>query len=207
MNYAYERGVEQLDGYHFPVCILWDVDRYSEMVHFNIINTRQRKMSTDIVDRHLVQIKGVKGLQMMASGTRGEKEYPGHTCQSNDLTLSSGLIMTIHESDDVLVSRRAERRVQQRGVPLPLVGSIMRYGNRTREKGPEPSSGSVAAARWNGWRRQESPPPMLTGRWGLHRSLMRSASHRLLLRFCLGELGSDAGATVQAPMGPLHRRG
>ena len=75
VNYAYERGVEQLDGYHFPVCILWDVDRYSEMVHFNIINTRQRKMSTDIVDRHLVQIKGVKGLQMMASGTRGEKEY------------------------------------------------------------------------------------------------------------------------------------
>ena len=75
VNYAYERGSEQLENYPFPVCVLWDVERFSEMVHFNIINTRQRKMSTDIVDRHLVQIQKVRGLQMMASGARGEKEF------------------------------------------------------------------------------------------------------------------------------------
>ena len=75
VDYAYERGAEQLKDYPFPVCVLWDVDRFSEMVHFNIINTRQRKMSTDIVDRHLVQIQKVRGLQMVASGARGEKEY------------------------------------------------------------------------------------------------------------------------------------
>ena len=75
VNYAYERGEEQLANYPFPVCVMWDVDRYFEMVHFNIINTRQRKMSTDIVDRHLLQMQQVKGLQMVASGSRGEKEY------------------------------------------------------------------------------------------------------------------------------------
>ena len=75
VDHAYERGAEQLKEYPFPVCIMWDVDRFLEMVHFNIVNTRQRKMSTDIVDRHLVQIQKVKGIQMVASGSRGEKEY------------------------------------------------------------------------------------------------------------------------------------
>ena len=75
VKYAYDRGAEQLDDYPFPVCVLWDVDRYKEMVHFNIINTRQKKMPTDIVDRHLVQMQKVKGLQMVASGSRGEKDY------------------------------------------------------------------------------------------------------------------------------------
>ena len=75
VNYAYERGVTKLESYPFPVCVLWDFERYAEMVHFNIINTRQRKMSTDIVDRHLVQIKKVKGTDMIAAGPRGEREY------------------------------------------------------------------------------------------------------------------------------------
>ena len=75
LNYAYERGDERLADYPFPVCIMWDVDQYQEMVHFNIINTRQKKMSTDIVDRHLVQIQEKRGLQMVATGARGEKEY------------------------------------------------------------------------------------------------------------------------------------
>ncbi len=75
VQYAYERGTELLAAYPFPVCIMWDVDRFAEMLHFNIINTRQKKMSTDIVDRHLVQIQKVHGLKMMAAGARGEKEY------------------------------------------------------------------------------------------------------------------------------------
>ena len=58
-----------------PICVLWDIERFTEMVHFNIINTRQRKMSTDIVDRHLVQIQNVEGIKMVASGARGERDF------------------------------------------------------------------------------------------------------------------------------------
>ena len=72
---AYDRGDERLADYPFPVCIMWDVDQYQEMVNFNIINTRQKKMSTDIVDRHLVQMQQRLGLQMVATGARGEKAY------------------------------------------------------------------------------------------------------------------------------------
>ena len=75
VHHAYERGADQLKEYPFPVCIMRDVDRYTEMLHFNIVNTRQRKMSTDIVDRHLVQMKQAKGIQMVAAGSRGEKDY------------------------------------------------------------------------------------------------------------------------------------
>lgn len=75
VNYAYERGAENLRDYPFPVCVLWDVERFKEMVHFNIINTRQRKMSTDIVDRHLVLRQNAEGIKMMASGARGEREF------------------------------------------------------------------------------------------------------------------------------------
>jgi len=73
---AYEREVlEELEAYPFPVSLMENVDRYMEMVHFNIINTRQRKMPTDIVDRHLVLRRQREGIQMIASGRRGEAEY------------------------------------------------------------------------------------------------------------------------------------
>ncbi len=72
---AYEDGTAELADYPFPISIMVDVDRYQEMVHFNIINTRQRKMPTDIVDRHLVMRQEREGLKMLASGKRGEKEY------------------------------------------------------------------------------------------------------------------------------------
>lgn len=76
VNRAYEReGIAELEQYTFPVSIMENVDRYTEMVHFNIINTRQRKMSTDIVDRHLVIRQQREGLQLIASGKRGETEY------------------------------------------------------------------------------------------------------------------------------------
>ena len=76
VNHAYERGgVEALDSYPFPVTIMENIDRYMEMIHFNLINTRQRKMPTDIVDRHLMQRQEREGLKMIASGKRGEKEY------------------------------------------------------------------------------------------------------------------------------------
>ena len=73
---AYEKsGDPQFEKYPFPVTIMENVDRYREMVHFNIINTRQRKMPTDIVDRHLVLQQQKEGLDMIASGTKGEKAY------------------------------------------------------------------------------------------------------------------------------------
>ena len=65
-----------LEDYPFPVTIMEDVDRYMEMIHFNIVNTRQKRMPTDIVDRHLVQMQEVMGLNMIASsGARGLKQY------------------------------------------------------------------------------------------------------------------------------------
>ena len=73
---AYERdGDIGLSDYPFPVTIMMGVDRYKEMTHFNIVNTRQKKMSTDIVDRHLVIKARREGLNMVASGKTGEKEY------------------------------------------------------------------------------------------------------------------------------------
>ena len=73
---AYERnGNIGLVDYPFPVTIMTGVDRYKEMNHFNIVNTRQKKMSTDIVDRHLVIRARREGLNMIASGKGGEKDY------------------------------------------------------------------------------------------------------------------------------------
>ncbi len=76
VNRAYEKaGDPEFEKYPFPITIMQNVDRYREMVHFNIINTRQRKMPTDIVDRHLVMRQQKEGLGMIASGARGEKAY------------------------------------------------------------------------------------------------------------------------------------
>ena len=76
VNRAFERdGATDLTLYPFPVTIMTGVERYAEMVHFNIVNTRQKKMSTDIVDRHMVMKAQREGLNMIASGKGGEKEY------------------------------------------------------------------------------------------------------------------------------------
>lgn len=76
VNRAYEKdGTVDLESYPFPITIMENVDRYKEMVHFNIINTRQRKMPTDIVDRHFVIRQQREGLALIATGKRGEKEY------------------------------------------------------------------------------------------------------------------------------------
>ena len=73
---AYEKsGAPEFEKYLFPITIMENVDRYREMVHFNIINTRQRKMPTDIVDRHLLMQQQKEGLGMIASGPKGEKAY------------------------------------------------------------------------------------------------------------------------------------
>ena len=80
---AYERdGATDLADYPFPVTIMMGVDRYTEMLHFSTINTQQRKMPTDIVDRHLVQRANREGhLGMVSrSGTQGERQFLRAKC-------------------------------------------------------------------------------------------------------------------------------
>lgn len=80
---AYERdGAANLADYPFPVTVMLGVDRYTEMLHFSTINTQQRKMPTDIVDRHLVQRAEHEGhLGMVTrSGMRGERQYLRAKC-------------------------------------------------------------------------------------------------------------------------------
>ena len=75
VNRAYERGASELANFPFPVTVMMGVDRFTEMLHFSTINTQQRKMSTDIVDRHMVMRAEREGLDMFSSGKRGEREY------------------------------------------------------------------------------------------------------------------------------------
>jgi DGQHR domain-containing protein len=76
VKFAYDRGMNpELASYAFPVSVMWEIDQFIEMEHFNIVNTTQKKMPTDIVDRHLVQMQAVKGLSMVSAGARGEKDY------------------------------------------------------------------------------------------------------------------------------------
>ena len=76
VNNAYERGDNpELQAYPFPVAIMDCIDQYNEMVHFNIINTEQKKMPTDIVDRHILAQQQARGIAMMASGAKGQANY------------------------------------------------------------------------------------------------------------------------------------
>ena len=76
VEHAYTRkDASELIDYPFPVTVMMEVDRYTEMRHFSTINTEQRKMPTDIVDRHMVIRADREGLGMIASGGRGEREY------------------------------------------------------------------------------------------------------------------------------------
>lgn len=75
VNRAYERGAAELANFAFPVTVMMGVDRFVEMKHFSIINTEQRKMLTDIVDRHMVIRAEREGLSMIAAGRRGERDY------------------------------------------------------------------------------------------------------------------------------------
>ena len=78
---AYERsGQAELADYPFPVTVMMGVNRYTEMLHFNTINTEQKRMQTDIVDRHMVIKAQREGLNLIASGKRGESEYLRAKC-------------------------------------------------------------------------------------------------------------------------------
>ena len=66
-------GVEWARDYLLPVTILEGVNHYEEMRHFHIINTEQKGVPTNVVDRHLVSMREVEGDSLLE--TMGERSY------------------------------------------------------------------------------------------------------------------------------------
>jgi DGQHR domain-containing protein len=66
-------GAYHLEQYPVPVTILECSDRYVEMLHFHIINTSQRRLQTDIADRHLDLMRRVLGPELLRG--RPSKDY------------------------------------------------------------------------------------------------------------------------------------
>lgn len=76
---ALEGGAASLENYPLPVSIFSGVDRFHEMRHFYLVNTRQKGVPTDMVDLHLAQMREELGVEMRElTGRRlsvQEKEY------------------------------------------------------------------------------------------------------------------------------------
>lgn len=68
----YEQGAELAD-YPFPVTFMVGLDRYKEMRHFYLVNTRQKGVPTDYVDRHLYQMYKKAGPRLIR--VEGEAGY------------------------------------------------------------------------------------------------------------------------------------
>lgn len=61
---ALEGGATVLEDYPIPVSIFAGIDRFQEMRHFYLVNTRQKGVPTDVVDLHLAQMRERLGLDM-----------------------------------------------------------------------------------------------------------------------------------------------
>jgi DGQHR domain-containing protein len=61
---ALEAGATALEDYPIPVSIFAGIDRFQEMRHFYLVNTRQKGVPTDVVDLHLAQMREQLGLDM-----------------------------------------------------------------------------------------------------------------------------------------------
>ena len=59
--------------YQLPVVIVDGIDAYEEMRTFHVINTRQKGVPTDVVDRHLLSMRAAEGLALI--DREGEKNY------------------------------------------------------------------------------------------------------------------------------------
>lgn len=59
--------------YPLPVTIVEGIDAYEEMRYFHVINTRQRGVPTDVVDRHLLTMREVEGPALLER--EGERNY------------------------------------------------------------------------------------------------------------------------------------
>ncbi|MBI1885099.1 MAG: hypothetical protein HYS09_02090 [Chloroflexi bacterium] len=67
---------EKLDWiaeYPLPVTIVEGIDAYEEMRYFHVINTRQKGVPTDVVDRHLLTMREAEGLALLER--EGERNY------------------------------------------------------------------------------------------------------------------------------------
>lgn len=58
---AIEGGNTELEEYPVPVTVLLNPDRFTEMRHFYIVNTRQKSVPADIADRLLLQMREKSG--------------------------------------------------------------------------------------------------------------------------------------------------
>ncbi len=64
---------EWLADYPLPVTIVEGIDAYEEMRYFHVINTRQKGVPTDIVDRHLLKMREAEGPALLER--EGERDY------------------------------------------------------------------------------------------------------------------------------------
>ncbi len=62
-----------VEDYRLPVVVVEGIDGYEEMRYFHVINTRQKGVPTDIVDRHLLSMKDAEGVGLIER--EGEKSY------------------------------------------------------------------------------------------------------------------------------------
>jgi DGQHR domain-containing protein len=59
--------------YPVPVVIVEGIDQYEEMRYFHVINTRQKGVPTDVVDRHLLSMREAEGTGLLER--EGERGY------------------------------------------------------------------------------------------------------------------------------------
>jgi len=62
-----------LADYPLPVTIVEGIDAYEEMRYFHVINTRQKGVPTDVVDRHLLTMRETEGTALLER--EGERNY------------------------------------------------------------------------------------------------------------------------------------
>jgi DGQHR domain-containing protein len=62
-----------LADYPLPVTIVEGIDAYEEMRYFHVINTRQKGVPTDVVDRHLLTMREAEGPALLER--EGERNY------------------------------------------------------------------------------------------------------------------------------------
>src|SRR3990170_8599644 len=59
--------------YPVPVTIIDGIDAYEEMRYFHVVNTRQKGVPTDVVDRHLLTMREAEGTALLER--EGERSY------------------------------------------------------------------------------------------------------------------------------------
>jgi DGQHR domain-containing protein len=59
--------------YLLPVTVVEGIDAYEEMRYFHVINTRQKGVPTDVVDRHLLRMRETEGPALLER--EGERSY------------------------------------------------------------------------------------------------------------------------------------